>query len=285
MLKETTGAFDGARTHDWQVSIESEALPTASRRLLHPVTCCLCELEDITTFTTQWIFVFVWIPYLWIFSLTLNLFLILKSFSYPWIFSLSLNLFLIFESFPYLWIFSLSLNPFLIFESFPYLWIFSLSLHLFLTFFFFSYLWSCSISLIVFLIFVSFPYVWILSLSLNPFLTFESFPYLKLCLHTMTESQTVNTCIFGPCNKGHITAISASNWCLCVETISSTPIFVHLLALLTHCPLVYTKIWTSNYPNLLQYSTALRSVLLSSSQSCYTELLTPILSGSLFNIN
>jgi len=101
----------------------------------------------------------------------------------------------------------------------------------------------------------------------------------------MTESQTVNTCIFGPCNKGHITAISASNWCLCVETISSTPISVHLLALLTHCPLVYTKIWTSNYPNLLQYSTALRSVLLSSSQSCYTELLTPILSGSLFNIN
>ena len=31
MLKETTGAFDGARTHDWQVSTdhESDALPTA----------------------------------------------------------------------------------------------------------------------------------------------------------------------------------------------------------------------------------------------------------------
>ena len=211
--------------------------------------------------------------------LPLNLFLIFESFPYLWILSLSLNLFLIFESFPHLWILSSSLNPFLIFESFHCLWIF------FFPFFFFSYLWSCSISLIVFLIFVSFPYVWILSLSLNPFLTFESFPYLKLCLHTMTESQTVNTCIFGPCKKGHITAISASNWCLCVETISSTPISVHLLALLTHCPLVYTKIWTSNYPNLLQYSTALRSVLLSSSQSCYTELLTPILSGSLFNIN
>ena len=35
LLKETTGAFDGARTHDWQVSIyhESDMLTTAPRRL------------------------------------------------------------------------------------------------------------------------------------------------------------------------------------------------------------------------------------------------------------
>jgi len=32
LLKETTGAFDGVRTHDWQVSTdhESDALPTAT---------------------------------------------------------------------------------------------------------------------------------------------------------------------------------------------------------------------------------------------------------------
>ena len=36
LLKETTRAFDGARTHDWQVSTDhkSDALPTAPRRLL-----------------------------------------------------------------------------------------------------------------------------------------------------------------------------------------------------------------------------------------------------------
>ena len=35
MFKETTGAFDGARTHVWQVSTdhESDALPTVPRRL------------------------------------------------------------------------------------------------------------------------------------------------------------------------------------------------------------------------------------------------------------
>ena len=35
MLKETTGAFDGARNHDWQVSThpESDVLPIAPRRL------------------------------------------------------------------------------------------------------------------------------------------------------------------------------------------------------------------------------------------------------------
>ena len=35
LLKETTGVFDGARTHDWQVStdLESDALPTAPHRL------------------------------------------------------------------------------------------------------------------------------------------------------------------------------------------------------------------------------------------------------------
>ena len=35
LLKETTGAFDGARTHDWQVSTdnESDALPTSPHRL------------------------------------------------------------------------------------------------------------------------------------------------------------------------------------------------------------------------------------------------------------
>ena len=35
MLKETTGAFDVARTHDWQVSTyqEADALPTAPLRL------------------------------------------------------------------------------------------------------------------------------------------------------------------------------------------------------------------------------------------------------------
>ena len=35
MLNETTGAFDGVRTHDRQVSIdhESDALPTVPRRL------------------------------------------------------------------------------------------------------------------------------------------------------------------------------------------------------------------------------------------------------------
>ena len=36
LLKETTGAFDGARTHNWQVSTdhESDALPPAPHRLL-----------------------------------------------------------------------------------------------------------------------------------------------------------------------------------------------------------------------------------------------------------
>ena len=35
LLKETTGAFDGVWTHDWQVFTdhESDALPTAPRRL------------------------------------------------------------------------------------------------------------------------------------------------------------------------------------------------------------------------------------------------------------
>ena len=33
LLKETAGAFDGARTHDWQVSTnhKSDAIPTAPR--------------------------------------------------------------------------------------------------------------------------------------------------------------------------------------------------------------------------------------------------------------
>jgi len=36
LLKETTGAFDGTQTHDWQVSTDhgSDALPTAPRHEL-----------------------------------------------------------------------------------------------------------------------------------------------------------------------------------------------------------------------------------------------------------
>jgi len=36
LIKETTGAFDGAQTHDWPVSTDykSDVLPTAPRRLV-----------------------------------------------------------------------------------------------------------------------------------------------------------------------------------------------------------------------------------------------------------